>query len=304
MHSSLTTLQSNSIAFINQKEKTPYGYVCLYGSILTIIMSPIAGIIADCIYTDYHGYSFLFLFFSPLILITFIIISLLKPCVNILDDVNNREFKVRDLFQNKTYLNYFFIVIILMPFNSLTSSLSSTMWTMRKTNYVSELFTSKTWGIILACQALVETVIIYINVKVGLSKKVENNFKIAPIALSTSLIFLSIAASIILKDYSITFFILLLFSMSIRGIITGIYLTSNFGNLNKMMNYRYRTKAVFLQNGTYQIINCIFSFIYPLLIVDRDAIDDALICLLFALFAVAISINYTLQKDKYQKISF
>ena len=299
-HSALLSLQSSSIAYINQKEKTSYGYVCLYGSLVSATISPISGLIASSLFHDYRGYGFSFLIFSPVFILLAFLTFKFAPFHDYTDGDNFKFVSAKSLFKDKRYIKYFLIVLILIPFSSLSQSLTSTMFDFLETNREngSNLFNSTSYGLLLGFVALIEFVIIYVNTKIGIGKKIETSTKIAYISLIIRLIFLSIIFYFALSFKNISLLLLLFFTNSFAGVTSGLYVTSNMRALNRMMSSRKRTKAIFLQNGSYQIVTAFFSLIYPILInSDEYGFEDCLLFLLVSIFLINVIINFNLNED-------
>lgn len=301
IHSSILSLQSSSIAYINFKEKTGYGHVCLYGALVSVIVSPISGLIASSISNNYLGYGYLFLIFAPFLLSLIYMTFKFDPYHEYIDEIEDEKVTFTKLIKNKHYMKYFILAVVLIAFSSLSMSISSTLFDEFeiRSEESKVMFSTFTWGILLGVEALVEFIFIFINTKFGISKKIENSTRVALIVLLFRIVILNILSYYVSSLKDISLLLIMIFANSMHGISLGLYLTSNMRILNKIHNSKYRTKAIFFQNGSVQLVSCFFSFIYPFMTDDKlYGVEDFLLFTLIVSLAICISINFEAEDKK------
>lgn len=263
------SLHTCSIADINYVEKTRYGHVCLYGSLMPIISSPLAGLIAGCLFPSYQGYLFLFLVASPLLLILILFTYLFHPfpssCYH---DDGHENVSYKELFQNKTYLLYLFLAALWIPSLWAGDSLSSNLWiALEGGEAVTNSFNSLSWGFFLSISSLAEFIFVFLNTKFGIGKKVRFSMTFAFVLLLMMSIGLGVVAYFYrtpLED-GLGIVIAIIAIHSLKGMSNGLYLTSNILMLHHIVGPKKRRKAVFLAPFIYQLMNSLLQLGYPYL---------------------------------------
>ena len=269
LHWSFLSFQTSNIADINYAEKTRYGHVCLYGVLVPLLASPIAGLIAESLFHSYKGYLFLFSISSPTILILFGLTYLFKPFDSSIYHQDEHELvSYKDLFKNKTYVFYLLLASIWIPLVWVNDSLSSNFWTaLESSNDVLNAFNPLTWGFFIAFSSLMEFVFVFINTKFGFGKKVKFSLTLSFILLfllSTSFGIISIFYNGPIQD-GLGLVLVVIALHSLKGMANGLYLTSNIMMLHSIVGPKYRRKAVFIAPCIYQLVNSILQFVYPYL---------------------------------------
>ena len=268
-HWSFLSFHTSNIADINYAEKSKYGHVCLYGSLVPIIASPLSGLIAESIFPSYKGYLFLFLVSSPILIILFSLTFIFKPYPsNVFHDDDHEKVYLRDLFKNKTYILYLLLACLWIPLIWVSDSLTSNFWTSLESSssHLNE-FNPLTWGLFIGSASITEFIVIFITTKFGVGKKVKHSMQVSFIALFIQCLVLSIVSYFYNVPLEDALFIvsLLIFIHLGKGIANGLYLTSNILMLHYIVGPKLRRRAVFIAPFVYQLINSILQLIYPYL---------------------------------------
>lgn len=302
---SLLAIQSASIAYINKLEGTLYGHVCLYGCLIDVIFSLLAGFVASSLFNNYQGYSFLFLIFSPILIVIFLFTFKFDPYKEYIDEIDKKNARVKDIFKIKRYPFYFILVSVLIPFCLLNQSLTSNMFTSLRNAELNNIFNSLTWGVILSIQALVQFITIFINTKIDPFKKTETSLKVSLTFLFIRTLILTFISYFFIQSSNgdITAYLLILLASSTHGISNGLFVTSNMKILNNLMDSKHRTRAIFTQNGVFKLITGFFSFLYPLLVNKKHGsyrYIDFIVFLVIVFVALVSSFFFNLE-DKSNK---
>lgn len=300
---SLLAIQAASIAYINKLEGTLYGHVCLFGSLTEVICSLLAGLIASSLFNNYQGYSFLFLVLSPILIVIFLFTFKFDPYKEYIDEIDENNARVKDIFKIKKYPFYFMLVCVLIPFSILNQSLTSNMFTSLRNSDLTNIFNSLTWGILLSIQALVQFIVVFINTKYNPFNKIETSFKIGLFALFIRTLILTIVSYYYIEasNGDTIAYILIILASSTSGISNGLFLTSNMRMLNSLMNSKKRTRAIFTQNGVFKLITGFFSFLYPLLVNKKHGTYryiDFIVFLVIVFIALISSLFFKLDDNK------
>lgn len=268
LHWSFLSFQISNIADINYVEKTRFGHVCIFGPIVSMLISPFAGYIAESLFTSYQGYLFLFFVASPLLLFEFAFTFSFKsydPSLFHNDEEEKTTYK--ELFSNQAYRRYLLIAMIWIPSIWAGASLVSSYWNSLEGVSSMNAFNPLMYGVFLAFSSLVEAIFVYLNTKVGFGKRVVFSMNLA-----LFLLFLGALGFAILSyffrvppesGYSLA--ILIIFLHSFKGISNGLYCTSNLAMLHHILGPKYRRKAVFIAPAIYQFINAFLQLAYPFL---------------------------------------
>ncbi len=252
---------------INIAEKSKYGHVCLYGPLVAMIASPIAGYLVECFLTGYKGYLYLFLVSSPLILIIFALTFIFKPFPSSMYHSDSDErVPTKLLFRNKTYLFYLLLACLWIPLIWASDSLSSSLWSTYEssTSAINE-FNSFTWGLYVGIAYLFEFITIFINTHFGIGKKIRFSLSLALIVICLETLFLGIMSYNFRGEEkaSLTLAIVLIAIHSLKGVASGLYVTSNLTMLNHILGPKLRRKAVFIAPLIFQLVNAILQLCYP-----------------------------------------
>lgn len=263
------SLHTCSIADINYVEKTRYGHVCLYGSLMPIICSPLAGLIAGSLFSSYRGYLFLFLVASPLLLMLILFTYVFHPFPSsFYHDDGHENVSVKELFKNKTYLLYLFLAVLWIPSLWAGDSLSSNLWTaLEGREGVTNSFNSLSWGFFLSVSSLMEFIFVFLNTKFGIGKRVRFSMTFAFVLLLVMSIGLGVVAyfyRVPLED-GLSVALVIIAIHSLKGMSNGLYLTSNILMLHHIVGPKKRRKAVFIAPFLYQLMNSLLQLAYPYL---------------------------------------
>ncbi len=255
-------------ADINFAEKSRYGHIVLYGSLLPALASPLAGYIAECFFTGYKGYLFLFLVASPLTLLLFGLTYMFKPFPSSLYHSDSDEHvPTKLLFKNKTYVFYLFLASLWIPLIWASDSLSSSLWSSYENIQVMNSFNSFTWGLYLGISSLFEFAIIFINTHFGIGKKIRFSLSLALILLFVETMLLGIFSYNFVGEEHATLSLAIgiIFIHSLKGMASGLYVTSNLMILNHILGPKLRRKAVFIAPLVFQLVNSVLQLSYPYL---------------------------------------
>lgn len=252
---------------INIAEKSKYGHVCLYGPLVAMLASPLAGYLAECYLTGYKGYLFLFLLSSPLALIVFGLTYIFKPFPSSMFHSDSDErVHTKVLLKNKTYLFYLFLASLWIPLIWASDSLSSSLWS----NYESSTstlnaFNPLSWGLYISISYLFEFITIFINTHFGIGKKVRFSLSLALILISIETLLLGLLSYYFKgeENASLGLTTSFIFIHSLKGVASGLYVTSNLSMLNHILGPKLRRKAVFIAPLIFQLVNSVLQLIYP-----------------------------------------
>ncbi len=271
MHWSFLSFQLSNAADINFIEKTRFGHICILAPLVSALASPIAGLLANSLFTNYRGYLFMFLVASPLLLLEFAFSFAFKPYdPSLLHHDETEDVPLKEVFSNKMYLFYLAIVAILIPSIWASDSIASSYWSSLEVTS-DNAFNSLTYGFYLALSSLMEFLIIFFNTKVGFGKN-------SVLSINLALLFLFVGAisfGIISYFYrapmenGLSLAIGIIFLHSFKGIANGLYCTSNLAIINHLLGPKARRKAVFLAPCLFQLINSFLQLAYPLLGEER-----------------------------------
>ncbi len=266
LHWALLSFHASCSADINFAEKSKYGHICLYGPLVSALASPFAGYLAECYLRGYKGYLFLFLLSSPLLLLIFAFTFLFKPFPSSLYHSDSDErVSTKMLFKNKTYIFYLFLASLWIPLIWASDSLSSDLWSSYENLSNANSFNSFTWGLYLGASYLFEFLIIFFNTHFGIGKKVRFSMSLALGILFIETMFLGILAyNFVGEEHaSLSLTIGLIAIHSLKGLASGLYVTSNLTMLNHILGAKLRRKAVFIAPLIFQLVNSILQLTYP-----------------------------------------
>ncbi len=291
LHWSFLSFQISNIADINYVEKTRFGHVCIFGPIVSMLISPFAGYIAESLFASYYGYLFLFLVASPLLLLEFAFTFSFKsydPSLFHNDEEEKTSYK--QLFSNHAYRRYLLIAMIWIPSIWAGASLVSSYWASLEGANSMNAFNPLMYGVFLAFSSLIEAIFVYFNTKVGFGKRLVFSMNLA-----LFLLFLGALGFAILSyffrvppesGYSLA--LLIIFLHSFKGISNGLYCTSNLAMLHHILGPKQRRKAVFIAPMIYQFINAFLQLAYPFLNDMRYASFFALAGIIFFGFILSL----------------
>ncbi len=252
---------------INFAEKSKYGHICLYGPLVAMFASAFAGYIAECYLIGYKGYLFLFLVSSPLALIIFALTYIFKPFPSSLYHSDSDErVPTRLLLKNKTYMFYLLLACLWIPLIWASDSLSSSLWSSYESSSGTiNSFNSFTWGLYISISYLFEFVTIFINTHFGIGKKIRFSLSLALLLICLETALLGGCAYNFRGEEkaSLGLAVGLIFIHSLKGVASGLYLTSNLSILNYILGPKLRRKAVFIAPLIFQVVNSILQLCYP-----------------------------------------
>ncbi len=268
LHWSFLSFQISNIADINYVEKTRFGHVCIFGPIVSMLISPFAGYIAESLFASYYGYLFLFLVASPLLLLEFVFTFSFKsydPSLFHNDEEEKTSYK--ELFSNQAYRRYLLIAMIWIPSIWAGASLVSSYWNSLEGVSSMNAFNPLMYGVFLAFSSLIETIFIYFNTKIGFGKHVVFSMNLALFFLFLGALGFAILSYFFRvppeSGYSLA--LLIIFLHSFKGVSNGLYCTSNLAMLHHLLGPKQRRKAVFIAPAIYQFINAFLQLAYPFL---------------------------------------
>ncbi len=269
LHWSFVSFNTSNIADTNYAEKTKFGHVCIYGALVPIIVSPLAGLIAESLFQGYKGYLFLFLVSSPMLIVLFCLTFMFKPYPSsMFHDDDHEKVYLRDLFKNKTYVLYLLLACLWIPLVWSSDSLTSNFWTALESSspHINE-FNPLTWGLFIASSSISEFLIIFINTKFGVGNKVRTSMQISFAVIFVQCLILAILSYIYNIPLENGLFIvsILIFIHLGKGVASGFYVTSNMLMLHHIVGPKLRRRAVFIAPFIFQLINSVIQLIYPYL---------------------------------------
>lgn len=263
---SIISLNNSSNADINYVENTRFGHVCLYGALYMALSSPLGGYIAEALYLSYEGYLFLFLVTSPFLLVLFFYTYRFKSYPsNLFHSDEDEHVPLKDLFSNKDYLFYLGLTALWIPLLWAGESLSSSLWVNFASNAPLVPFDSLSYGIYVGVGTLLEFLTIFINTHFGIGKKVRFSMTLAFILITVMMVSLGLIDYFYIANASIGVLISLIAIHSLKGVASGLFVTSNLAILNHILGPKKRRKGVFIAPCLYQFVNAILQLIYPYL---------------------------------------
>lgn len=269
LHWAFLSYHASCAADITFAEKSRYGHICLYGTLIPALASPLAGYIAECYLTGYKGYLFLFLVASPLLFLLFGLTFIFKPFPSSLYHSDSDEHvPTKLLFKNRTYVFYLFLASLWIPLIWASDSLSSGLWSSyESSSSVMNSFNSLTWGFYLGVSYIFEFTIIFINTHFGIGKKIRFSLSLALIFIFLETLGLGILAYCFVGEDSISIALVagIILIHSLKGMASGLYVTSNLLILNHILGPKLRRKAVFIAPLIFQLVNSVLQLIYPYL---------------------------------------
>lgn len=272
-HWSFLSFQTSAFADINHIEHTRYGHVSVFGPLVSWIVSPLAGLVADSFFHSYRGYLLLFLCATPLLILEFAFTFAFKPHdPSLFHDDEDEKTPYKVLFANKTYVFYLVLACLWVPSIWAGDSLVSSYWTsLEGVGNALNAFNGFSYGCFLSLSYLLEFLFLYFNTKVGFGKKA-----VAAMNISFFCLFLGALGFGLLSYFfnvppehgiSLAFGVIALHAS--KGMANGLYGSTNLCLVNHILGPKLRRKAVFLAPAIYQFINAFLQMSYPFLNQNR-----------------------------------
>lgn len=268
-HWSFLSFQTSTFADINHMEHTRFGHISVFGPLVSWIVSPLAGLVAESFFHSYRGYLLLFLCAAPLLILEFAFTFAFKsydPAS--FHDEEDEKTSYRTLFANKTYLLYLISACLWVPSIWAGESLVSSYWTsLEGAGGALNAFNGFSYGCYLSLSYLLEFLFLYFNTKVGFGKKA-----IGAMNLSFVLLLFGAAGFGVLSYFftvppedGLYLAIGIIALHSSKGMANGLYSSTNVCLLSHILGPKHRRKAVFLAPALYQFINAFLQMSYPFL---------------------------------------
>ena len=267
LHWAFLSFHASCAADINFAEGSRYGHICLYGVLMPAIASPLAGFIAESYFIGYKGYLFLFLVSCPLLILLFGLTFIFKPFPSSLYHSDSDEHvPTKLLFQNKNYVFYLFLASLWIPLIWASDSLTSSLWSSYESlTETLNSFNPLTWGIYLGVSYLFEFLFVFINTHFGIGKKIRFSLSLALGLICIETLSFGLFSYFFVgpEHVSILLAVGIILIHSLKGMASGLYVTSNLGMLNHILGPKLRRKAVFIAPLIFQLVNSVLQLCYP-----------------------------------------